>query len=42
MFKDAYAMIRKCHACKTFSGKMKRETMPLNPILAKAHFHNGD
>jgi hypothetical protein len=32
IFKDSYAMIRKCICCQNFSGKIKREAMPLQPI----------
>jgi len=38
MFRDAYAMIIKFLSFQKFYGKMKRESMPLKPILAKVHF----
>jgi hypothetical protein len=38
MFKDAYLMIRKCLPCQKFSGKMKREAMPLKPISVEEPF----
>jgi hypothetical protein len=38
IFKDSYSMIRKCISCQKFSGKMKRETMPLQPISIEEPF----
>jgi hypothetical protein len=38
IFKDSYSMIRKCISCQKFSGRMKRETMPLQPISIEEPF----
>jgi hypothetical protein len=38
MFKDAYSMIQKCLSCQKNSGKMKRETMPLQSISVEEPF----
>jgi hypothetical protein len=38
IFKDSYAMVRKCLSCQKFSGKMKRYAMPLQPILVEEPF----
>jgi hypothetical protein len=38
MFKDAYTMIQKCLPCQKISGKMKRETMPLQSITVEEPF----
>ena len=38
IFKDSYSFIRKCPACQKIYGRMKRATMPLQPILVDAPF----
>jgi hypothetical protein len=38
IFRDSYAMIRKCFSCQQFSGKMKKFTMPLQPIVVEQPF----
>jgi hypothetical protein len=39
IFKDSYSMIRKCISCQNkIGGKMKKETMPLQPITIEEHF----
>jgi hypothetical protein len=38
IFKDSYSMIRKCISCQKNSGKMKKETMPLQPITIEEPF----
>lgn len=36
IFKDAYDFTRMCASCQKNSGRMKRETLPLNPIFIYA------
>jgi hypothetical protein len=38
IFKDSYAMIRKCISCKIFSRKMKIETMSLHSLTIEEPF----
>jgi hypothetical protein len=38
IFRDSYATIRKCVSSQQFSGKMKRSTMPLQPIIVENPF----
>jgi hypothetical protein len=38
IFKDSYAMVRKCFSCQKFSGKMKKVAMPLQPVLVEEPF----
>jgi hypothetical protein len=38
IFKDSYATIRKCVSCQQFSEKMKKSTMPLQPIYVEQPF----
>jgi hypothetical protein len=38
MFKYAYTMIQKCLPCQKFSGKMKRDAIPLQSITVEEPF----
>jgi hypothetical protein len=38
IFKDSYSFIKKFPAYHKFYGGMKREVMPLQPILVDVHF----
>ena len=37
-FKDSYATIRKCVSCQQFSRKIKKYSMPLQPIFVEQPF----
>jgi hypothetical protein len=39
IFLDVHQLVRKCEPCQFFTGKQKLATLPLQPIVVEAPFH---